>query len=847
MEEVCGWLQSTYIDGGEPRERRRALAKKCDQLTTALQPGEVSGGMQGGQQQEGGGGGGLSLEMAADPAVPEGFSGGFQMPESDTGEQTPDFFGGYGTGVPSPTPTVPAAADASMQQPMSNGHVQQGDASMQAPAADDFGGFGGASGGADFGSFDAPAPTVDDGGFGSFGDTSVAAAPATDDGFGFDSAPAPAPAADDGFGAFAETSIAASAPGGDFGFDSAPATAAAAAPLADDDWGQPAQDAPLSLGGEPAPAEPPAVADGGFGSGSADDPQLELGASAGFSTGSGLDESAAPTAAPAAAAFPLGWESRQSRSTGETYYVNIYTEESQYELPTEIAPGAPEQEAATPTPRKDGDGLGEFGDVSADDSFGDFDATAAPVPSVGLQAAADFGDFGEDFGTPRPGASDAFADQAAAGNSDSFDDFGDFGADTCTAGATAAADASGFGDFEADSQPAQEVAAGGDDFFGGDSAPVPPAPEPVPLGDFGDFGASEAAAEASGASSVAVPGGTRVAGLIAEERLQEALECEKYEASESDWTTLKAAYDEAKEDDELAEADRLRQEMLDAGWQPPKAVKAWAQLPPPEHLTLAAMRQDLETGLTADSGACAAFRSMYPEDDHFAQLAAQDLAAAAAGQAQALYWHGFFSSPLGSEESARTSLVKRWTSVLGACVSEVSAARKFVTDCLAAPNGEADLLDALTQPVPQLETYLLGVVEVVRVAARVGSTVSCHKPWIEIQAGVDVDTLSARLDEMKAQYSVLTATLSTLPPPAELFGGDGEWSLLTASGKSANAGFPGVAAVCALTLHELGAPDAAVHRTPVQWQCATYFAPCANLLANRIEGAPAAAPDDFTF
>jgi ankyrin repeat protein len=32
MEKVCGWLQSCYIDGGEPREKRRALARRCDEL-----------------------------------------------------------------------------------------------------------------------------------------------------------------------------------------------------------------------------------------------------------------------------------------------------------------------------------------------------------------------------------------------------------------------------------------------------------------------------------------------------------------------------------------------------------------------------------------------------------------------------------------------------------------------------------------------------------------------------------------------------------------------------------------------------------------------------------------------
>ena len=34
MEGACEWLQCSYIDVGEPKEKRRALVKKCDELTT---------------------------------------------------------------------------------------------------------------------------------------------------------------------------------------------------------------------------------------------------------------------------------------------------------------------------------------------------------------------------------------------------------------------------------------------------------------------------------------------------------------------------------------------------------------------------------------------------------------------------------------------------------------------------------------------------------------------------------------------------------------------------------------------------------------------------------------------
>jgi len=39
--------------------------------------------------------------------------------------------------------------------------------------------------------------------------------------------------------------------------------------------------------------------------------------------------------------LPSGWEKRPSRSTGKDYYMNIYTKESQWEVPTEPAEERP--------------------------------------------------------------------------------------------------------------------------------------------------------------------------------------------------------------------------------------------------------------------------------------------------------------------------------------------------------------------------------------------------------------------------------------------------------------------------------------------------------------------------
>lgn len=45
--------------------------------------------------------------------------------------------------------------------------------------------------------------------------------------------------------------------------------------------------------------------------------------------------------------YPEGWEKRTSRSTGMVYYLNIYTNESQWELPkTEASSEIPEVQAS---------------------------------------------------------------------------------------------------------------------------------------------------------------------------------------------------------------------------------------------------------------------------------------------------------------------------------------------------------------------------------------------------------------------------------------------------------------------------------------------------------------------
>ena len=41
-------------------------------------------------------------------------------------------------------------------------------------------------------------------------------------------------------------------------------------------------------------------------------------------------------------AVPEGWEERVSKSSGKTYYLNLLTKESQWEMPSEPAKGFPD-------------------------------------------------------------------------------------------------------------------------------------------------------------------------------------------------------------------------------------------------------------------------------------------------------------------------------------------------------------------------------------------------------------------------------------------------------------------------------------------------------------------------
>eukprot|EP01046_Picozoa_sp_COSAG06_P068293 COSAG06_NODE_18103_length_904_cov_0.762733_1_plen_241_part_10 len=84
-----------------------------------------------------------------------------------------------------------------------------------------------------------------------------------------------------------------------------------------------------------------------------------------------------PSAA-ATAELPAGWKSDVSKSTGKTYYVNTYTKESTYDVPTQPALSEAQATIDTPTVRIVADSTYQF--LKKNDMLG---TAAAPRPDTG--------------------------------------------------------------------------------------------------------------------------------------------------------------------------------------------------------------------------------------------------------------------------------------------------------------------------------------------------------------------------------------------------------------------------------------------------------------------------------
>ena len=257
-----------------------------------------------------------------------------------------------------------------------------------------------------------------------------------------------------------------------------------------------------------------------------------------------------------------------------------------------------------------------------------------------------------------------------------------------------------------------------------------------------------------------------------------------------------------------------------------------------------------------------------------ALAAAGDLVGAAHQQREARYWCSFFTSPQGSSVLGRATIARQWGLALDACEVEVSAAVNLAQKIaqlhppderrlalsnsqvppppppplvtVMAPAALTGLHAVLTVPYSsparafQVEQHYQAIAEIARVAGRIGMAVSCHAVWLDT---AQATALLGRAEELQAQYSVMVSHLlgaaedasvkCSVPLPAAVF------SETEAGGRELVAtGFPGEDAVCALTLHPFvdnTQSHPPVHELALEWRGQRYFAPCANLLANRCQ------------
>ena len=213
--------------------------------------------------------------------------------------------------------------------------------------------------------------------------------------------------------------------------------------------------------------------------------------------------------------------------------------------------------------------------------------------------------------------------------------------------------------------------------------------------------------------------------MIAAERYRDALACAVFE--DRGWFSLKGQYDDAKEDDELREAERLKVLMLEAGWQAPRMVKSWDEPPAATHRTVQQMVADVtdaadgvaarlfqqhveETAATAASGdlqrACrqqheALYQPLAPVIDAPALLIEHDSGRYSLNTCCGhRYWCGFFTSAQGSSSSGRNAIAEQWHTALTACEAEVAGALGFANAVAAL--GSAELRTALATPQVQL-------------------------------------------------------------------------------------------------------------------------------------------------
>ena len=490
--------------------------------------------------------------------------------------------------------------------------------------------------------------------------------------------------------------------------------------------------------------------------------------------------------------------------------------------------------------------------VDASDDFGDFGGGgggggSAPPAGVVVAPSDDFGDFGAppSLGAMSGGSMSVSALPIPAAMPAGDDDFGGFG--------------DGFGGFDAPPAPSVAAAvttpsvmpaAGGDAFGGFDddddsfsqfeatkppgggvSSLPPPGATTLPLPAISSSPAPFLSPPGSApifSSGVAYEGGLEglVPSLISQERFGEALACKQHIDAVANMSVQQAAYEKAKEEDDLEEALRLKKIVLPKMKEaivPEHVVQGW-KAPPSGHRTCAAMRQQAEQ-ILGPSEAAPFVRVCCSAD--LGALAVANLEEAAAK-------HDLASATLMLLMDLPADAQARHLASLNELLGALTTQLRQAASALASKGAD---VDEATLGSPKVSELLKAILALRKVGCRLAearewyASVFAAAASAPIAGKAGVGSAAKARSEIQQLVNASHAAVGKEAPIEPLEDMAKYWSSLLPMGKR-----------CSLSLLPLqsSSGDAALAELPptVEWNGKRFHAPCANLWANCVRNAP---------
>jgi len=389
--------------------------------------------------------------------------------------------------------------------------------------------------------------------------------------------------------------------------------------------------------------------------------------------------------------------------------------------------------------------------VPQDDIFG------APTAVDDPDSFGDFGDFG------------------GFGDNDGRDgDFGDFGDPTDAANGAPGDDATGPSDkmaklrsaFVSDNDVAAPFSSSSDGTIGVDASFVgfgDPAGDTLGgstgfVEDGSDFGALN-----NDGGGMEVDADARLAELIREERLDEALEVVgagairlEYAAAQQQLVAKQAEYVRLKEEDALQDAldcQKEAQEMEEALTMMANPVlSAYLGPPPPGHVTMAQMRATIQTKCDLDKAASFAEHFPTPLSD----IAAQDLLLARDMQRDAIRWVRTLSL-FQPEELERYG--QAWCLSMHKARAKMTQAMAGATAVANAVVSEEDAVVKQAAQSPQLANFVKGAEALFRTALKIEAACNAHPFCASGTSLEETRNIAAEIHTMWMTFRSVVATI----------------------------------------------------------------------------------------